>query len=181
MITFTSPTSPSWHHGCYALLAFAWEYSISNATITALQFWTAELKPHILSNTVEWVYTTFFYSNSTQQLWNLPKEVLLSCFMTNNTFEIKLTQEEEGYESGSESLNIPIPLRRVPWIYLVSMSENLSFNPTTPLTTAKQHLIHSPWRFRCCSPVCHHLVFSSSQEESPVRSSDPCLQHSSTR
>ena len=93
----------------------------------------------------------------------------------NDTFEIELTQEDEGYESGSESLNIPTPLRRAPQIYHVSRSENLSFNPTTPLTTAEQHLVHSPQRFVCHSPVCHHLVFSSSDEETPMRTSYPCL------
>ena len=32
---------------------FAREYLIWNATVTALQFWTAALKPHILSNAIE--------------------------------------------------------------------------------------------------------------------------------
>ena len=32
----------------------------------------------------------------------------------NNTFKTELIQEDEGYDSGSESLNIPIPLRRAP-------------------------------------------------------------------
>ena len=32
---------------------FAREYLIWNATVTALQFWTADLKPHILSNAIE--------------------------------------------------------------------------------------------------------------------------------
>ena len=156
---------------------FAQEYSIWNAAFTAFQFWTADLELHILSNAIEQVYTAFFYSNSTQQLWNLPEEVLFSHFMTNlrNTFEIELPQDGEGYESASKSLNIPTSLRRVPQIYHVSMSKNLSFNPTTPLTTAEQHPVHSHQWFRCHSPVCHCLVFSSSDEENPVRLSDPHL------
>ena len=62
-----------------------------------LHFWTADLEPHILSNAIEWVYTAFFCSNSAQQLWNLPEEILFSHFMTtlNDTFEIKLTQEDD--------------------------------------------------------------------------------------
>ena len=83
----------------------------------------------------------------------------------NNTFEIVHAQEDEGCESGSKSLNIPTPLRRALGIYHISMSEDLSFNPTTSFTTADQHPLHSPQRFRCHSPVCHHLVFSSSDEE----------------
>ena len=53
----------------------------------------------------------------------------------NDTFVIELAQEDEG--CGNESLNIPTPLRRTQQAYHVSMSENLSFNPTTPLTTAE--------------------------------------------
>ena len=159
---------------------FAQEYSVWNATVAALHFWTADLELHILSDAIEWVYTAFFYSNSAQQLQYLPKQILFSCFMTtlNNTFEIELAQEDEGYERGSKSLNIPTPLRRVPRIYHI-LTRELSFNPTTPFTTAKQHPVHSPQRFRCHSPVWHCLVFCSS-EESPVRPSDPCLWHSST-
>ena len=32
---------------------FAREYSIWNATVTALQFWTADIKPHTLSDAIE--------------------------------------------------------------------------------------------------------------------------------
>ena len=151
---------------------FAWEYSIWNTTGAALQFWTADPKPHVLSNTIEWIYTGFFHSNYETS----KKKYSLGSFVTtlNDTSEIELAQEDQGYESGSESLNIPIPLRRPPQIYHGSTSENLSFNPTTPLTTAEQHPVHSPQRFICLS-----LVFSSSDEYSPVRPSDPGLWHSS--
>ena len=55
----------------------------------------------------------------------------------NDTFKREHAQKDEGYESGSESLSIPTPLRRTPCIYHISMIENLSFDPTTPLTTTK--------------------------------------------
>ena len=32
---------------------FAREYSISNAAVTAFQFWMEDLKPHTLSNVIE--------------------------------------------------------------------------------------------------------------------------------
>ena len=32
---------------------FAQEYTIWNATVTALQFWIADLKPHILIGAIE--------------------------------------------------------------------------------------------------------------------------------
>ena len=160
---------------------FAREYLIWNAAVAVLQFCMADLKPHILSNAIEWVYTAFFHRNSAQHLWNLPEEILFGCFVTtlNDTFERELTQED-GYESGSKSLSIPTPLRRSPWIYHISTSEDLSFDPTTPPTTAKQHPEYSPQRFRSHSPVSHHLVFARSDKESPVRTSDPCLWHCST-
>ena len=34
-------------------LLFVREYSIWNATVAALHFWTADLEPHILSSTIE--------------------------------------------------------------------------------------------------------------------------------
>ena len=125
---------------------FAQEYSIWNAAVAALQFWTADLEPHVLRDAIEGVYTTFFYSNPAQQLWNLSEEILFGCLLTtlNDTFERELTQEDEHYDSGIESLSIPTPLSRAPCIYHISMNENLSFNPTTPLTTAEQHPVHSP-------------------------------------
>ena len=115
---------------------FAREYSIWNTAVTALQFWVAELEPQTLSNAVEWVYTVFFCSAFAQQLRNILEEVLFGHFMTtlNDAFEWDPSLEDEGYDSGSESLNIPTPLPRTPCLYHVSTGENLSFGPVTPLT-----------------------------------------------
>ena len=78
---------------------------------SCIEFWTAE--PHILSSTIEQVYTTFFYTTSTHLLHQQSEEVLFGHFVTtlNAAFESKLTLEDEGYESGSENVNIPTPLR----------------------------------------------------------------------
>ena len=43
---------------------FAWKYSIWNARVSALQFWTADLEPHVLSNAIDQVYTAFFCSDA---------------------------------------------------------------------------------------------------------------------
>ena len=96
----------------------------------------------------------------------------------NTNFKRELMQEDEGYESGSEQLSIPTPLRRALQIYHISMSTNLSFSPTTSLTTAEQHPEHSSRRFRGHSPVCCHLVFTSLDEESPVRPVHQIAAHS---
>ena len=42
------------------------EYSVWNAAVAALQFWTADLEAHVLSSDTEEVYPTFFYSTSAQ-------------------------------------------------------------------------------------------------------------------
>ena len=47
---------------------FAWEYSIWNAAVAALQFWMDDLDPLTLSNAIERVYTAFFCSDSAQHL-----------------------------------------------------------------------------------------------------------------
>ena len=47
---------------------FAHKFSIWNASVTALQFWTDDLDPQMLSDTIERVYTAFFYSDSAQHL-----------------------------------------------------------------------------------------------------------------
>ena len=68
------------------------EYSVWNATAVALQFWTADLKAHVLSSAIEQVYNAFFYSTSTHLLCQQSDEILFSHFMTtlNATFEGKL-------------------------------------------------------------------------------------------
>ena len=66
----------------------------------------------------------------------MSEEVLFGCFVItlNDAFEQEPTLEDEGYESGSESLNIPTPLHRKPCLYHVSARENMSFRPAAPLT-----------------------------------------------
>ena len=65
------------------------EYSIWNAAVAALQFWMADLNPQSLSNTIEWVYTAFSCSTSSQQLRSTSEEVLFDHFVTmlNDAFE----------------------------------------------------------------------------------------------
>ena len=47
---------------------FVCEFSIWNASVAALQFWTEDLDPQKLSTTIERVYTAFFCSDSAQNL-----------------------------------------------------------------------------------------------------------------
>ena len=48
----------------YWLMAL--EYSIWNATIASLQFWTEDLEPVTLGIATDHIYTTFFYTSTSQ-------------------------------------------------------------------------------------------------------------------
>ena len=137
------------------------EYSVWNAGIAALQFWTADLEAHILSSTIEQVHNTFFYSTSTYMLCQQSDEVLFGHFVTtlNGTFESKLALEDESYDSGSENCNISTPLRRTSKIHHVSSKEHASFDPD-PVMPHSRSIRESP-----CRPVCRCLTFSSSEEQ----------------
>ena len=95
---------------------FAHEYSIWNASVAALQFWTEALDPQTLSSAIERVYTAFFYSDSAQHLQHVEEEVLFGHFVTtlNAAFKWTLTSEDIGYKSGSKSLSVPTPLHQEP-------------------------------------------------------------------
>ena len=135
------------------------EYSVLNAAVAALQFWTANLKAHVLSSAIEQVYNAFFYSMSMHLLCHQSDEVLFSCFVTtlNAAFESKLSLEDEGCESGSKNVNIPTPLRCTHRIHNVSSNDNNSFDPTTPCSSGTSK--------SCCKPVQCWLSFSSSDDE----------------
>ena len=92
-------------------------------------------------------------------LCNQSQEVLFSHFVTmlNDAFERELAIADEGYGSGSETSNLPTPLRQTSRIHHVSNNENISFNPSNPCTTATSQSHYKP--------VCHHLSLSSSDDE----------------
>ena len=126
---------------------FAREYSIWNAAVEALQFWMADLNPQTISNSIEWVYTAFICSTSSQQLRNTLEDVLCNCFMTmlNDAFELELALED-GYDSGSENLSIPTSLCRAPCLYHISAGEiclldlpHLKHTHLNGLATSTQH------------------------------------------
>ena len=88
------------------------EYSVWNAAVAALQFWTVDLKAYILGMTIDQVFHAFFYLASTHILHQQSDKILFGHLVTmlNATFERKLASEDEGYKSRSENFNIPIPL-----------------------------------------------------------------------
>ena len=131
------------------------EYSIWNATIASLQFWMEDLDPVTLGRATECVNTTFFYSPSSHTRHQQSDEILFGCFVIalNAAFDQQLSLTDEGYKSGSDTIDLPTPLRKTPRIHHVSSMEHASFDPapTTPCSTPQ-----TPPR-----PVCRHLSFSS--------------------
>ena len=47
----------------------------------------------------------------------------------NAAFEQQLTLADEGYESGSDTINLPTPQRKIPRIHHVSGIGHALFNP----------------------------------------------------
>ena len=71
---------------------------------------------------------------------SIPGETLFGCFVTtlNSAFETELPQKDKGYESESESFNIPIPLKE----YCEStMFQQWRIYPLT-LQTLVNHQLH---------------------------------------
>ena len=141
-------------------------YSIWNAAVATLQFWTADLEAHIVSSAIEQVYNTFCYSTSTHLLCQQSYKISFGCFVTtlNAAFESKLALEDEDYESGSENFNIPTPLRRTSKIHHISSLEDTSFDPVTPHSTGT--------RQSHCRPVHRHLTYSFSEEDDDTPTDD---------
>ena len=79
----------------------AQEYSIWNAAIASLQFWTEDLDPVTLGLASEQVYTTFFYTSTSQTLCQQFDETLFGCFIIalNAAFTQQLLLADEGNES----------------------------------------------------------------------------------
>ena len=137
------------------------EYSIWNATIASLQFLTADLDPVALGRATEHVYTTFFYSPSSHTLCQQSDEILFGHFVIalNAAFDQELSLADKGYESGSDTIDLPTQLRKNLRIHHVSSMEHASFNPApvTPCSTPQ-----TPPR-----TVCRHLSFSSGGNNTP--------------
>ena len=107
------------------------EYSIWNATIAWLQFWTADLDPVTLGSSTEEVYSAFFYSSSSHTLHQQSEEILFGHFVItlNAAFDQCLALADESYESGSDTIDLTILLRKTPRIHHVSRIEYASFDP----------------------------------------------------
>ena len=157
----------------------AQEYSIRNAAIASLQFWTEDLDPVTLSIATEHIYTTFFWTSTSHTLHQQSEETFFGCFVIalNAAFTQQLSLADEGYESGSDTVDLPTPSQKTPHIHHVSSIEHASFNPvhTTPCNTVNMTPCSSPQT--PTRPVCQHLFFSSDTDHTP--DSNPACSDSS--
>ena len=126
--TTTMETAEYWLMAC--------KYTIWNATITSLQFWAEDLDPITLGIASECIYTTFFWTPTSHTLCQLSEDVLFGCFVIalNSAFTQQLSLADEGYESGSNTADLPTPLQKTPHIHHVSSMEHASFDPTHTTT-----------------------------------------------
>ena len=145
-----------------------WEYSFWNAAIASLQFWTEDLDPVTLGIAIECIYTTFFWTSTSHTLCQQSDETLFGHFVIalNAAFTQQLSLADEGYESGSDTVDLPTPLWKIPHIHHISSIEHASFNPvhTTPHNTVTMTPHSSPQT--PTRPVCHCLSFSSDTDHS---------------
>ena len=103
-------------------------------------------------------------------LCQLSEDVLFGCFVIalNAAITQQLSLADEGYESGSDTVDLPTPLRKTPCIHHVPSMEHASFNPvhTTPSNTVTMTPCSSPQT--PTRPVhCHGLSFSSDSDQDP--------------
>ena len=118
----------------------ACKYTIWNAAITSLQFWAEDLNPITLGIASECIYTTYFWTPTGHTLCQLSEDVLFGHFVIalNAAFTQQLSLADEGYESGSNTADLPTPLWKTPCAHHMSSMVYASFNPacTTPHSTA---------------------------------------------
>ena len=132
---FTTPTMETAEYW-----PLAHEYTIWNSAIASVQFWAEDLDLITLGIASECVYTTFFWTPTSHILHQLSKDALFGYFVIalNAAFTQQLSLADEGYESGSNTADLPTPLWKTPHIHNVSSMEHVSFNPahTTPHSTS---------------------------------------------
>ena len=88
------------------------EYAIWNAATASLQFWAEGLNPVTLGIASECIYTTVFWTATSHTLCQQSEDVLFGGFVIalNAAFTQQLSLADEGYESGSDTIDLPTPL-----------------------------------------------------------------------
>ena len=102
-------------------------------------------------------------------LCQISEDVLFGCFVIalNVAFTQQVSLADEGYESGSDTVDLPTPLWKTPHIHHISSLGHTSFNPahTTPHNTVTMTPCSSPQI--PTRPVHQCLSFSSDSDQDP--------------
>ena len=77
------------------------------------------------------------WTPTSHMLCQLSKDVLFGCFVIalNAAFIQQLSLADEGYQSGSDTVDLPTPLWKTPHIHHVSSMEHASFKPSAHYTS----------------------------------------------
>ena len=150
----------------------ACKYAIWNAAIASLQFWAEYLNQVTLGIASQCVYTTFFWTPTSHTLCQLPEDVLFGCFVIalNAVFTHQLSLADEGYESGSDTNDLPMPLWKTPCILHVSNMDHASFHPvhTTPRSTATNTHCSTATTTPCSTATTTHCSTATTTHRSTV-------------
>ena len=157
----------------------AWEYSFWNVTIASLQFWTEDINPVTLSIAIEHINTTFFWTSTSHTLCQQSEETLFGCFVIalNAAFTQQLSLADEGYESGSDTIDLPTSLWKTLCIHHISSMEHASFNPVS--TTPHSTVTITPCSMPQTTPRPVHIWLSFSSNNGQILDSTPVYSNSS--
>ena len=127
------------YHGDCRILADGMQICHLECCYCLTSIWAEDLDAITLSITSECIYTTFWTPTS-HTLCQLSEDVLFGHFVIalNAAFTQQLSLADEGYESGSDTIDLPTPLWETPHIHHMSSMEHASFNQahTTPCSSA---------------------------------------------
>ena len=157
-----------YYHGDCRLLAYGMRIFHLEHCYCFLTVCTEDLDPVTLSIATEHIYTTFFWTSTSHILCQQSEETLFGHFVIalNAAFTQQLSLADEGYESSSDTIDLPTPLWKT-CIHHISSLEHGSFNPvnTTPCSTVTITPCSTPQT--PTRPVHQCLSFSSDTDHTP--------------
>ena len=136
------------------------EYSIWNATVAALQFWTADLKAHVLSSTVEQVYNVFFYTTSMHLLHQQSE----GSFYLVTSWPCLMPPLKANSPWKMKVMRVEVKILTYPLLSDVLLEYTMFPVMTTFPLTQSLHTVGVP-ASHITSPVWHQLSFNTSDDK----------------
>ena len=98
-------------------------------------------------------------------------------FALNAAFDQQLTLADEGYESGSDTINLPTPLRKMPRIHHVSSSIKHALFNTIPVMPWKSLKLCPDWYADNYHSVCQMMTRPQDTPHQLIEQLQPVLQY----